>query len=342
MIFSPASAEFNPCLAVPALSNPVMDLPRLVAQLTANQKRSTILMSSATVLHNRQRMWHRGGAPDRVGKELTEDTSPGVQSVKRAIAILKSFSLEKPERAVGELSREMGLHKSTVSRLMATLEEGGLLSRNPETQRYRLGLELIGLGAQVVAHVDIREIARPLLRQLASDCQESVNLVVLDGGQVVNLEQFVAPARQVKNIGRVGRRMWAHCTAAGKVLLAHLSPEELDRALAKELERFTPYTITDPARLRRELSKARVQGYAIVQEELEEGLNAAAAPICNHAGKVTAAISVAGPAYRVTPERFPELVDQLLTTAEQISEQLGYKQHSETEPPAGSLGLGVP
>jgi len=219
----------------------------------------------------------------------------------------------------------MGLHKSTVSRLMATLEEGGLLARNPETQRYRLGIELLGLAAQVASHTDVREIARPLLRQLASDCQESVNLVVLDGGQVVNLDQFVAPARQVKNIGRVGRRMWAHCTAAGKVLLAHLPPEELDLALAGELEAFTPHTITDPDRLRQELSRIRAQGYAIVQEELEEGLNAAAAPIYDHTAKVTAAISVAGPAYRVTPERFPELVSQLVTAAGQISERLGHR-----------------
>lgn len=256
---------------------------------------------------------------------MAEESSPGVQSVRRAIAILKSFSPENPERAVGELSRQMGLHKSTVSRLMATLEEGGLLARNPETQRYRLGIELLGLAAQVASHTDVREIARPLLRQLASDCQESVNLVVLDGGQVVNLDQFVAPARQVKNIGRVGRRMWAHCTAAGKVLLAHLPPEELDLALAGELEAFTPHTITDPDRLRQELSRIRAQGYAIVQEELEEGLNAAAAPIYDHTAKVTAAISVAGPAYRVTPERFPELVSQLVTAAGQISERLGHR-----------------
>lgn len=277
--------------------------------------------------------------PDRQGEKLADESSSGVQSVRRAIAILKAFSLEQPERGVGELSRQMGLHKSTVSRLMATLEEGGLLARNPETQRYRLGIELIGLAAQVLNHTDVREIARPLLRQLASDCQESVNLVVLDGGQVVNLDQFVAPARQVKNIGRVGRRMWAHCTAAGKVLLAHLPSGELDLALSGEMEAFTPHTITDPAHLRRELTQVQVQGYATVQEELEEGLNAVAAPIYDHTGKVAAAISVAGPAYRVTPERFPELVRQLLTAAGQISEQLGHKpldpQASRPESGAG-------
>ena len=109
-----------------------------------------------------------------------------MQSVERAIAILKSFSQEKPERGVNELSRELGLHKSTVSRLMITLERGGLLSRDPETERYRLGVDLIGMAAQVVNYMDVREVARPFLGQLAGTCQETVNLAVLNAGQVIN------------------------------------------------------------------------------------------------------------------------------------------------------------
>ena len=109
-----------------------------------------------------------------------------VQSVERAITILKSFSQEKPERGVNELSRELGLHKSTISRLMITLERGGLLSRNPETKRYRLGVDLIGMAAQVASYMDVREVARPFLRQLAETCQETVNLAVLDVGQVIS------------------------------------------------------------------------------------------------------------------------------------------------------------
>ncbi|MFN2220420.1 MAG: IclR family transcriptional regulator, partial [Anaerolineae bacterium] len=102
---------------------------------------------------------------------MTERQSSGVQAVERAIAILKSFSTERPERGVGELSRELGLHKSTVSRLMQTLEQGGLLARNPETKRYRLGTELLGLASQVLSYMDVREVARPFLRRLAEDCQ---------------------------------------------------------------------------------------------------------------------------------------------------------------------------
>jgi IclR family KDG regulon transcriptional repressor len=257
---------------------------------------------------------------------LTKQGSSTVQSVERAIAILKSFSQEKPERGVNELSRELGLHKSTVSRLMITLERGGLLSRNPETERYRLGVDLIGMAAQVVSYMDVRQVARPFLRRLAEICQETVNLAVLDAGQIVNLEQFVPPARQVKNIGWVGRRMCPHCTAAGKVLLAYLSQDELDRILQAGLEKFTPHTITDPHELRQELKRVRTQGYAISQEELEEGLNVLAAPIHDHTSQVIASVSVAGPAYRVTPELFPELAARLMEATVKICERLGYRK----------------
>jgi DNA-binding IclR family transcriptional regulator len=252
--------------------------------------------------------------------------------VSRAIAILKSFTHEKPERGVGELSRELGLHKSTVSRLMITLERGGLLHRNRETRRYRLGIGLIGLAAQVVSYLDVREVASPVLRQLSKACQESVNLVILDPpvegsgptGQVVNLVQFVPPKRQVKNIGRVGRRLCAHCTAAGKVLLAFLPETVLQQTLPSSLERFTPHTITNADRLRQELEMVREQGYAVAREELEEGLNAIASPIYDHSGQVIAAASVSGPAYRVTPESLPHLTIQLVAATSQISAQLGY------------------
>jgi IclR family KDG regulon transcriptional repressor len=256
---------------------------------------------------------------------LAGQRSSDLQSVERAIAILKSFSLDRPERGVSELGRELGLHKSTVSRLMRTLEHGGLLSRSPETERYRLGVDLIGLAAQVVSYMDVREVALPFLQELAEVCQDTVNLSAFDAGQVVNLVQFVSHARRIKNVGRVGRRMPPHCTAAGKVLLAYLPQDELDQVLRGRLERFTPLTITDPDELRQELARVREQKYATVREELEEGLNVVAVPVHDHTGQVVASISVAGPAYRVTPALFPELAARLLDTAYKISKQLGHR-----------------
>jgi len=258
---------------------------------------------------------------------MTEMYSSGVQSVERAIAILKSFSLERPERGVGELSRQLGLHKSTVSRLMRTLEQGGLLAQNAETRRYRLGLDLIGLSRLVVSYLDVREVARPVLRRLAEMCQETVNLAVLDGGQVIDLDQYVPHKHAIKISGWGRWRMPLHCTAAGKVLLAYLPPDELERTLPPRLERLTPHTITDIDDLLQELEQVRQQGYAFAREELEEGLNAVAAPIYDHTGHVPSSVNVAGPAYRITSERFPVLTDQVLAATAQISELLGHQEH---------------
>jgi IclR family KDG regulon transcriptional repressor len=284
-------------------------------------------MQQCCIMRDTPGFWRRSAAsPQQEDKELTEQRSSSVQSVERAIAILKSFSHEKPERGVNELSRELGLHKSTVSRLMRTLARGGLLVRNPDTERYRLGVDLIGLAAQVVNYMDIREVARPFLQQLAEVCQETVTLSVLDAGQVVNLEQFVPQARRVKNIGRVGRRMWPHCTAAGKVLLAFLPDGQRACVGAEKLQRFTPNTITDPHALRQELIRVREQGYATSKEELEKGLNVVSAPVYDHTGQVQSAISVAGPAYRLPAELLPELAALVMDTARQISGQLGHRR----------------
>ena len=247
-----------------------------------------------------------------------------VQSVERAVRILKSFSFEMPERGVSELGRELGLHKSTVSRLMATLEREGLLTRSQETERYRLGVGLIGLGAQVVSYLDVREVARPLLRDLAETCQETVNLVVLDMGEVVNLEQFAPAARNVKSFGWVGRRMPQHCTAAGKALLAFLPQDQVEASLQPPLHRYTKSTITDLADFQRALDEIRRQGFSTAQEELEAGLNVIAAPLFDHTGKVQAAVSVSGPAYRVTPAQFPVFARLVTETAAMISRRLGF------------------
>jgi DNA-binding IclR family transcriptional regulator len=257
---------------------------------------------------------------------LTKQPESTLQSVERAIAILKLFSLAKPEWGVSEMGREMKLHKSTVSRLLKTLEQGGLLSRNPDTERYQLSINLIGLAAQVVSLIDVRQVARPWMQQLAEMCQETVNLSILEAGQVVNLEQSLPQSHEIKSISWVGRRMSPHCTAAGKVFLAYLSQTELDRVLPKKLERFTPRTITTLVALQQELARVRELGYAVACEELEEGLNAIATPLYNHQSQVTASLNIAGPAYRVTPETFPKLAAQLKDVTAKISGQLGYRQ----------------
>lgn len=264
-----------------------------------------------------------GGALERQGATI--------QSVERAIRILKSFSRERPERGVNELARDLGWHKSTVSRLMTTLERAALLSRNPDTDRYQLGMGLIALAAQVVSYADVRREARKWLRELSTSCQETVNLVVLDAGQVFNLEQFVPQERRVMSIGWVGRRMPIHCTAAGKVLLANLPEEEWEQYLPLTLEKYTWRTIVNHDDLLQELAQVRMQGYGLSQEELEEGLNSIAVPIYDHDGLVQSAASIAGPAYRVTSDQFPSLITKLSEVTSEISRRLGHQQRTSEQ-----------
>lgn len=254
---------------------------------------------------------------------MERDTDPSVHSVQKAISILKAFTISEPELGVNELSRRVGLHKSTVSRLLWTLERESMVERNPETDKFRLGVELIALAGLVIKHADVRQAARPHLRWLAESTEETVNLAVLNGEEAMNVEQVASP-RMVKNMGWVGRHTPLHCTSTGKVLLAYMPEEQVERLLARPLPYFTRSTITEPDRLRLELSKVREQGFAVGNEELEEGLNAVAAPIRDHEGAVVAAISVSGPSYRVSPNRFPELSGLVKEAANRIAGQLGY------------------
>jgi DNA-binding IclR family transcriptional regulator len=259
-----------------------------------------------------------------------------LRSVDRAITVLKAFSEEEPELGVTELSQRLELPKSTVYRLLASLQQEGVVDQDPETEKYRLGIELVRLAGLVLKQIDVRQVARPYLQFLGEVSKETVNLSVLTGdGKVINIDGISSP-RMVRNVGWIGREMLPHCISGGKALLAYLPQQRLERILAKGpvlssvlsevkgLQRFTEKTITDPIRLQEELKRVRQQGYAVAQEELEVGLSAVAAPIWNHEGEVIAAVSVSGPSFRLSSEKIPELAELTKQTANKISHQLGY------------------
>lgn len=256
---------------------------------------------------------------------MSDKQGPTVQSVERAIMILKSFSADEPELGVGELSRRLDLAKSTVFRLLSTLEASGLITQNPETGRYRLGVELIGLANNVMACSNLRRVAQPYLSRLADTVQETVSLSILDRNEAVNVEQFVPPGRLVVRVGWVGRRMPVHAVSAGRAIIAFWPEEEVARLLDGDLEQLTPHTITDLQAIRAELARVRERGYATAFEELEEGLNAMATPVRDHRADVIASISVSGPASRLTPERISQIAPDAIQTAEQISREIGYR-----------------
>lgn len=258
-------------------------------------------------------------------REMPEKRSPEIQSIKRAISILKTFSIDEAEIGVGDLSRRLKLPKSTVFRLLATMESEALIRQNPDTGKYRLGLELLSLAGNVLVHSELQNRARPYLRRLSNVLNETVNLSILDHNSTVNIEQFLSADRLVMRVGWIGRRMPNHAVSAGKVIVAFLPEQEQEDYLEGEHETFTHKTKTDKGVLRAELSSIRENGYAMAFEELEDGLHAISAPIKNHEGCAIASVSVSGPAYRLTKQRLNEIAPQIVETALQVSREMGYQ-----------------
>lgn len=256
-----------------------------------------------------------------------EQSKYGLETVRRAIALMRCFSLEEPELGVTELSRRLDVHKSTVSRLLGTLESESFVIRNAETGRYRLGVGLIELASLAVLGSDLRAVARPMLCELAEQTQETVNLAVKDQDGMVNVELIPSLSRRVSNFGWVGRRTPLHASSTGKVFMAHLPESEWMTLLEGPLTSYTENTITAPEALREEFLRIRDRGYAVGLEELEIGLNAVAAPIMNHTGRVAAAVSTAGPSYRLSLQQIEDQAAQFVTTcAHRISKALGYRE----------------
>jgi IclR family transcriptional regulator, acetate operon repressor len=273
--------------------------------------------------------------PERIGAQLRKARyscavsdrglprqAGGVQAVSRAVRALELIA-EAGELGVSDLGRGLGVHKATASRLAATLAAGGLIERDPASDRYRLGFGLLRLVGAAMASIDLVRTAHPVLEELAERTHETVNIGVRSGDGVVYVDQ-VSSAHLVASTNWVGRRTPLHCSSSGKVLLAHMPEAERQQALARPLEALTACTVTDPAQLRRQLEEVRVRGYATIREELEEGLNAVAAPVRQSDGAVVAALSVSGPSFRVRPIDLPRLGRLTVDAAGAVSWRLGY------------------
>jgi len=246
-----------------------------------------------------------------------------IQSVSRAIQIIRCFE-NSEELGVTEISKIVGLHKSTAFGLISTLEINKLLEKNNSTGKYRLGLELFRLGTKV--NSTLRHIAMPYLEKLVKMYQETVNLVVRDNLSVIYLEK-VESTRSMHISTSVGGRLPLHCTAVGKTIMAHLPYEELQSILNKaEFTKYTNNTLCNPESILESLEKARKNGYAEDNEELEIGLICIAAPIFNHFNSPAAAISLSGPAFRMNKDFRKEAGAALIKFTREISEKMGYSK----------------
>ncbi|MFM8561768.1 MAG: IclR family transcriptional regulator [Solirubrobacterales bacterium] len=238
-------------------------------------------------------------------------------SVSRAIAAIDELAASDEPIGVNELGRRLGVSASTASRLMGTLEAGGLVERAGDGGPYRLGLRLLALADHVLADLDVRQLARPQLEAIAAETGETATLSVPGGGEVVTAD-FVAGRSSVVSMARLGRPSTLHATAAGKVMLAFgPSGGELDDDLP--MEALTEETITDRSALEKQVREVRRQGWAEACEERERDLNALAAPVFGHGGDLVAILGVQGPATRMGPARRKEVLPTLLDAAQELT-----------------------
>ena len=248
-----------------------------------------------------------------------------LSSVRNAARLLKEFSRDSREIGVTELSRRLGIGKSTAHRLLNTLAEERLLEQDPITGAYRLGLAMYELGASVSLHTDLHEACSTVVEQLRNATRETVQVAVLDGREVVYVERRESP-QTLRLFGRVGHRNWAHCTATGKILLAWLPPARLLPLLEGwTLPRRTAFTIPDIAALQTELEGVRARGWSENVQETEMGVASVAAPIRNGLGEVVASISVAGPLQRLEGDSLRRFARPCVDAGLAISRRLGYR-----------------
>lgn len=249
-----------------------------------------------------------------------------IQSVERALNILEYLSGNITELGITEIAEYMGLGKSTVYGLVNTLVQEGYLEQNPDNKRYRLGLKLFEMGCIVQQRMDIREIARPYLKELSEQFKMTVHMGLYKEQEVVYIDKMDAPDTRIV-YSQVGKRAPMYCTGVGKAVLAELAPEDIDWILqSQELEALTPHTLTRKEDILKELEKIRKKGYSTDDEEVELGLKCVAAAIHDHQGRPVAAISISSSAVKLTDQKMKEAAVQITAATQEISKKLGYKK----------------
>jgi len=250
-----------------------------------------------------------------------------IRAVDRALDLLTAFSTLEPELTLSELASRLGLSKSTTYRLLVTLESRGYVERNDQTAGYSLGVACLDLGNVFLSQVDLRARALPFMEDLRKECKETVHLGILDANrmEVIYLEKLEGLLPVVMTGSRVGARVPAHCTALGKCMLGQLPEGVVRDFYAREgLRPYTPNSVVDLDDLLRELVETGQRGFAIDHVEHELGVKCVAAPIWNHEKSIVGAISVSGPANRMTKKRCLELGSLVRDATLKVSRTMGY------------------
>lgn len=253
-----------------------------------------------------------------------EKRTDALKSLRKAIRVLECFSLQTPRLSLTDIAQQVGLPLSTTHRILATLRDVGLVEQQSDRDLYRLGLKLLELGSMVLANMEVHREALPFIEALVRETGETAHLGVFDGTQMVSIEKMDSPHGLASNV-TIGKGAPAYCTGVGKALLAFQPDEVVTRVCRLGLKAYTPQTITDPARLRKELAQIRTLGYAVDNAEHQPDVRCVAAPIRNHSGNVIASLSLSGPATRILKGRIPDLAVRVREVAVKLSSRLGYR-----------------
>lgn len=247
--------------------------------------------------------------------------SESVRAVDRALEILMCFNRQTPELSMTQIAEQIGIHKSTIHRLLATLENKRFVQRDPDTGMYRLGIRLLQMAYLTLEQNDLRRLAAPFMQRLGERSQENIHLAILDDTDVVFVATLESQQR-VKLAAAIGQRLPAFATASGKAILAYLPEKIVQRIIDRGMPQFTPYTHASQTAFYNDLQNIRGQGFSISEQELEGEINAVAAPIFDQDAQPIASLAVVGPAYRLTHELLLGIGPLVAATTKEISQEI--------------------
>ena len=232
------------------------------------------------------------------------------------------FTPEEPVRSLTQIAESVHMSKTTVHRLLTTLETRRFISRDKDTGMYRLGFRIVEMASLVLKDMELRRWALPYLKGLSKEYGETVDLSVLDGSHVIYLEVIESPQR-VKLAAAIGQRLPAYFTASGKAILAFTPEEQVRKTLAENFAEHKGEAGLTISRALKDLVKTAERGYAISEQEYEDQINAVAAPIFDDDRRPIASIAIVGPSFRLSRDRLPELGESIRKIADEISHDVG-------------------
>jgi len=246
-----------------------------------------------------------------------------LQALDRAFAVLDLLATSSTPLGLAEIADALGLHKSTAHRFLMVLERHRMVER-ALAGKFRLGLRLCDLGGRAIEQFDLRDRAQLHLKTLVAEVEETAHLCIMEKTHMVYIDKQ-EPERSIRMISRVGASSPIHCTAVGKAILATMTRSRVEELLPElQLERFTRRTMTSREALLKELERTSRRGYAVDDEEREEGVRCAGVAILDGHGEAVAAVSISGPSFRVTMQKIPQIAGKLMTCVKGIQQDLGY------------------